>query len=77
VIAKWPAEMRIFTDSWNDEKIIHWWTDKGFTNGKIARTAFMKEPNTNGKSSSFEALWKENHPDNKVGRPPRKSAKAS
>ena len=41
----------------------------GYTNGKLARDAFMKLPGTSGLTQSFERAWQDEHPQAKRGRP--------
>jgi hypothetical protein len=53
--------------TWSDVAIVDWWTREGYTNGKTARTAFMKLPDTAGMTATFEALWKSRHPDTRRG----------
>lgn len=52
---------------WTNSAIIDWWTDKGFTDGKKARTAFMQLSGTRGMTQPFEALWKAQHLNTKRG----------
>jgi hypothetical protein len=57
---------------WSADDMAAWWNAKGFTNGKEARDAFMKEDDTAGLSESFATCWRDRHPGSKRGRP-RKS----
>lgn len=57
---------------WSCREMEEWWTAEGHTNGKIARLAFMKRPDTKGLSATFITCWKNAHPDAKPGRPKSK-----
>jgi hypothetical protein len=57
------------SSDWTDKTMKEWWESEGFTDGKAARNAFMKQPNTRGMSASFESAWKRSHAGRLPGRP--------
>lgn len=64
---KWPAIVE--GPIWTTDKMEKWWKLGNYTNGKTARNAFMKLPNTSGLCSTFEQAWKDGHPHAHQGRP--------